>query len=282
MTDLGAGSSFGARLDAALTARGSLCVGIDPHPGLLTAWGLPVDVSGLERFALTVVSALAGEVAALKPQSAFFERFGSAGIAVLERTVAAGRELGALVVLDVKRGDIGSTMDAYAAAYLGPAAAVAADAITVSPYLGVGALNPAFAAASAGGQGVFVLARTSNPEGVPLQQARLADGRAVAQAVVDEVGARNAGAAPLGSFGVVVGATIGASGLDLAGLNGPFLVPGVGAQGGTADDVRRIFGGARRAVLPATSREVLGRGPDVTALRGAARRKVEEFAFLRA
>ena len=197
-------TAFGARLDAALDARGSLCVGIDPHPPLLGAWGLPDDVSGLERFALTCAEALGDTAAVVKPQSAFFESYGSAGIAVLERTVAACREQGALVLLDVKRGDIGSTMTAYARAYLDPASPLSVDAITVSPYLGVGSLDPAFDLAAQHGRGVFVLARTSNPEGPQLQHARIGDGRTVGQVVVDDLAARNAGSEPLGDLGVVI------------------------------------------------------------------------------
>src|SRR6185436_10238340 len=97
--------TFGERLYAAVDQRGPLCVGIDPHPGLLARWGLPDDADGLGRFADLAVEAVAGEVAVVKPQSAFFERHGSAGIAVLERTVTAARAAGALVLLDVKRGD---------------------------------------------------------------------------------------------------------------------------------------------------------------------------------
>jgi len=271
--------TFGERLDAAVDARGALCVGIDPHASLLAAWGLPDSADGLERFALGCVSAFAAEVALVKPQSAFFERFGAAGIAVLERTVRAAREAGALVLLDVKRGDIGSTMAAYAEAYLDPSAPLAADAITVAPYVGVGALQPAFDVATAYGGGAFVLALTSNPEGAAVQQARGVDGRSVGQLVADEIADRNAGAEPFGSFGLVVGATIGDTEVDLSKLNGPILAPGVGAQGGTADDVRRIFGDAR-CVLPSVSREVLRAGPDEVALRDAARRQLDQFAFL--
>ncbi|HLY33144.1 MAG TPA: orotidine-5'-phosphate decarboxylase [Jatrophihabitantaceae bacterium] len=274
-------TTFGARLDASLTARGSLCAGIDPHPELLASWGLPDDVDGLARFADACVEAFGSTVAVVKPQSAFFEAYGSRGIAVLERTVAACRENGALVVLDVKRGDIGTTMAAYARAYLDTRAPLAADAITVSPYLGVGSLQPAFNLAHAAGTGVFVLALTSNPEGPQVQHARAADGRLVAQLVVDELAVRNAGALPVGSLGVVVGATVGEVHLDLDKLGGPFLVPGIGAQGGGADDVRRIFGDATRFVLPSVSRELLRAGPDVTKLRAAAARQAEEYGFLR-
>jgi orotidine-5'-phosphate decarboxylase len=273
--------SFGKRLTHALDQRGSLCVGIDPHPALLAAWGLADDADGLARFADTCVSAFADTAAVIKPQSAFFETYGSLGIAVLERTVAACRAAGALVVLDVKRGDIGTTMAGYARAYLDPAAPLAADAITVSPFLGVGSLQPAFDLADQHDAGVFVLALTSNPEGPQVQHATGADGRTVAAQIVDDLAARNAGVEPLGRLGVVVGATIGTAAARLDGLNGPYLVPGIGAQGGTAEDVRRLFGAALPAVVPAVSREVLRTGPDVHHLRAAVAAQAEQFAFLR-
>ena len=281
-------TTFGARLDAALDKRGSVCAGIDPHPELLAAWGFDGadgSVDGLARFADSCVEAFGASAAIVKPQSAFFEAFGAAGVAVLERTVAGCREAGALVLLDVKRGDIGSTMAAYAGAYLDPASSLAADAITVNPYLGVGALDPAFDLCRRHGAGAFVLALTSNPEAGQLQRARTADGRIVAQVVIDELAERNRGADPLGSLGVVVGATIGA---DTGGdaprfdaLNGPLLVPGIGAQGGTAADVRRIFGDQLRAVVPSLSRELLRAGPDVASLRAVLAAQNETFAFLR-
>ncbi|MET8149552.1 orotidine-5'-phosphate decarboxylase [Actinoplanes sp. NPDC049668] len=264
--------TFGSRLHRATRARGPLCVGIDPHAALLARWGLPDDVAGLERFARTVVEALADRVAVLKPQSAFFERFGSRGVAVLESIIRQSREAGALVLLDVKRGDIGSTMAAYASAYLDPESSLRADAITVSPYLGVGSLRPAFDMAAAHGGGVFVLALTSNPEGPSVQHAVGAGGRTVAQSVIDEISQLNAGADPLGSVGLVVGATIGETGHDLSKVNGALLAPGLGAQGGSPDDLRAIFGESLRNVLPSYSREVLEAGPDVTALRAAADR----------
>jgi orotidine-5'-phosphate decarboxylase len=274
-------TSFGARLDAALDARGSTCVGIDPHPALLAAWGLPEDVGGLARFAETCSAAFGPTAAVVKPQSAFFEAYGAAGIAVLEDTVRACRAAGALVLLDAKRGDIGSTMAAYARAYLDPAAPLAVDAITLSPYLGVGSLDPAFELCARFGTGAFVLALTSNPEGPQLQHARADGERVVAQVVIDELAARNRGAAPLGSLGAVVGATIGSAPVQLDSLNGPFLVPGIGAQGGSADDVRRIFGAALRYVVPSVSREVLRHGPDIATLRTAVEAQNATFAFLR-
>ena len=274
-------SPFAQRLANALDERGPLCVGVDPHAALLTKWGLTDDVVGLDRFARTCVDAFATRAAVIKPQSAFFERFGSAGIAVLERTVAGCRRAGAVVILDVKRGDIGSTMAAYAQAYLDPASPLAADAMTVSPYLGVGALGPAFDAAAQFGAGVFVLALTSNPQGPQVQHARSADGRSVAQVVVDDLAGRNRDARPSGALGIVVGATSGSGAAQLDELNGPYLVPGIGAQGGTVDDVRRIFGAHLRNVVPSVSREVLRRGPDIASLRAAVDAQITNFAFLR-
>jgi orotidine-5'-phosphate decarboxylase len=270
---------FGARLREATDARGPLCAGVDPHPALLASWGLADDVAGLERFTMSAVEALAGEVALVKPQSAFFERHGSAGIAVLERAVGAARSLGALVVLDVKRGDIGSTAQGYADAYLDPSAPLAVDAITASPFLGVGSLEPMFATAERHGGGVFVLALTSNPEGPQVQHARTAEGRTVAGTVLAALAERNAGAEPLGSFGAVVGATIGHTDEELD-IHGPLLVPGVGAQGGSVESVRAVFGSAVRHVLPSSSREVLAAGPSAGALRDAARRANDAFGAL--
>ena len=261
-------SSFGKRLADAVAARGPLCVGIDPHAPLLERWGLPDSPDGLARFTDTVVDALAGSVAVLKPQLAFYERHGSRGIAVLEDAVARARAAGALVLLDAKRGDIGSTMDAYAD-YLRPDHPLAVDALTVSPYLGPGSLQPAVDTARQHGGGLFVLARTSNPDAGTFQHA-VADGRSVAQRVVDTVGGWNASERPgPGSFGVVVGATLRELDVDLTSLGGPVLAPGLGAQGGSPEDLRRLFD-AGTVVVPTVSRDVLAAGPDVAALRAAA------------
>lgn len=278
--------AFGGRLHAAMQDRGPFCAGIDPHPGLLRAWGLDDDVAGLERFSRTAVEALGDTVAMLKPQSAFFERHGSRGVAVLERVIADARAAGALVLLDVKRGDIGSTMQAYADAYCDPASPLCADAVTVSPYLGFESLRPVLDTALAHGNGVFVLALTSNPEGPEVQHARGADGRTVAGTMLDHVRAANAAAAaavaggePLGSVGVVVGATTGGNGEDLA-VGGPLLAPGIGAQGATVDDLATVFGAALPQVVPSASREVLGAGPDLDALRRAALRTADAMRDL--
>ncbi|MCA1781113.1 MAG: orotidine-5'-phosphate decarboxylase [Dermatophilaceae bacterium] len=268
---------FGERLSAATAAYGPLCAGLDPHRSLVESWGLTYDLNGVERFAMTCVEAFGGHVAAVKPQSAFFEVFGSRGIALLERVIDGARELGSLVILDVKRGDIGSTMEAYAQAFLGPEAVAPPDAITVSPYLGYESLRPAIDLAAEKGRGLFALCLTSNPEGASVQHAAR-DGESVAAAVAHGAAGDNAGAAArgvLGHVGLVVGATVGTAvrdlGLDLAAVNGPILAPGIGAQGATTDDVRSVFGAAWPNVLASSSRSILQAGPAVSALRDAAR-----------
>lgn len=258
-------TSYHERLTTAVTRRGALCVGIDPHPGLLKAWGLSVDAAGVEAFARRVVEAVGAQVAVFKPQSAFFEIHGSAGIAVLERTLADIAQAGALSILDVKRGDIGSTMDAYAEAYLADGSPLAADAITVSPYLGFGSLQPAFDHAHRYGRGVYVLARTSNPEGGQVQLASGKGGSTVAQEIIDAAARLNSQTGQ-NAIGLVVGGTHSDLGCDVTAFNGSILVPGIGFQGGRIDDLPELFGAALGNVLPAVSRDVLGAGPDAAAL----------------
>lgn len=264
-------TNFGARLADAVAARGPLCPGIDPHPELLASWGLSVDVAGVRAFSEICVQAFA-DFAIVKPQVAFFEAYGSAGFAVLEQTIAGLKAAGVLVLADAKRGDIGSTMAAYAQAWAGESP-LAADAVTASPYLGFESLRPLLDVAAAHGRGVFVLAATSNPEGASVQRAT-ADGRTVAQSIVDAAGAENRCTAT-GSVGVVIGATLQEL-PDLDALDGPVLAPGVGAQGGRAEDLGRL--GAR--VLPAVSREILRAGPDIGALRAAAESLRDQVAYL--
>ena len=272
MTRTASVPGFGARLQAAMRRHGPLCAGLDPHRALVEQWGLTYDVAGLERFALTCVEAFAGRVAAVKPQSAFFEVFGSRGIAVLERVLDDLRDAGTLTILDAKRGDIGSTMTAYAEAYVGPRAVAPADALTVSPYLGYESLRPAIDLAAQTGRGLFVLALTSNPEGASVQHA-VHDGRTVAAAVVEGAGRDNAAAhsrGELGHVGLVVGATVGDAvdrlGLDLVAAATPVLAPGFGAQGGTVGSLAATFGPARGQVLASSSREILAAGPDPSRL----------------
>lgn len=279
--------TFGRRLHRAMAAQGPLCVGVDPHPALMARWGVSDSVAGLRRFCDIALTALSGRVALVKPQSAFFERHGSQGIAVLEDLLAGLRDSGTLSVLDVKRGDIGSTMTAYADAYCDPSSPLAADAITASPFLGFGSLEPLLESARRHQRGVFVLALTSNRDGAEVQHARTTSG-SVAQDIVASVTRCNArelertsaqlgsATALLGSVGLVVGATVGgaarALGLDLAGVRGPLLCPGIGAQGADPSFLPAVFGAAMPTVVPAASREILSAGPDVAAIQRAAER----------
>lgn len=258
---------FGERLVEAGREYGRLCVGIDPHAALLAQWGLEDTVEGLRAFSETSVEAFAGHAAVVKPQVAFFERFGSAGYAVLEDTLAQLRESGTLVIADAKRGDIGSTMAGYAAAWLAPGSPLEADALTLTPYLGVGSLDPAIELAAQHGKGVFVMAANSNPEAVALQTGTI-DGKMLAQRMVDECAEYNRGddAEYIGHVGVVVGATVQNPPV-LDQLNAPVLMPGVGAQGATMDDAQAIAGEVGHLVFPSVSRSVLAAGPEVAELR---------------
>jgi orotidine-5'-phosphate decarboxylase len=270
-------TAFGVKLASATAQRGPLCLGIDPHPELLTAWGLPTDADGLRAFCDICVEAFAG-FAVVKPQVAFFETYGAAGYSVLESTISDLRRDGVVVLADAKRGDIGSTMAAYAAAWAGDSP-LAADAVTATPYLGFGSLQPLFDTAAAHDRGVFVVAATSNPEGASVQRA-LIGSKTVAQTMVDNVASMNRAALPdKGSVGVVVGATL-SDVPDLSALGGPVLVPGVGAQGGRPDALAALGGAAPGTVLPAVSREVLRAGPDVAALRSAGERMRDAVAYL--
>ena len=271
---VGALVSFGERLRKRSAERGRLCVGIDPHPSLLHDWGLNDDVQGLREFSRRCVEAFADTACAVKPQVAFYERFGSAGFAVLEETLAELRAAGALVIADAKRGDIGSTMAGYASAWLDPASPLRADAVTVAPYLGLGALKPVIDTAEATGTGVLVLAATSNPEAVEFQNFQR-NGTSLAQHVVNYCRDYNA-TQESPTLGIVVGATVQTP-PDLRGFNGPVLMPGVGAQGGTVADIARIATDAAHWAFPNVSRSVLSAGPDIADLHKAVREQGAQF-----
>lgn len=279
--------TFGHRLQAAINQYSSLCLGLDPHPGLLTAWGMNDDVSSLERFSNIVVEAGASTVGILKPQVALFERFGSAGLAILEKVIADAQSAGMLVINDAKRGDIGSTMQAYADAWLGEESPLAGDAVTLSPYLGFESLRPAINLAEKNHRGVFILALTSNPEGASIQH-RGELGDSVAKAVVKATENENEyflstlmEPAQFGPVGLVVGATVAQKAveleIDLAASKAALLAPGLGAQGATVDDLRNGFKQAYSQVIPNSSRDILKNGPNITALRDAMRQVTEQL-----
>jgi orotidine-5'-phosphate decarboxylase len=277
-------TGFGARLAAAKLSRGPLCLGIDPHPELLRAWDLPTTAGGLAAFCDICIEAYSG-FAVVKPQVAFFEAYGAAGFAVLERTITALRSAGVLVLADAKRGDIGSTMAAYAAAWAGDSP-LAADAVTASPYLGFGSLRPLLEAAAAHDRGVFVVAASSNPEGATVQRAAF-DGRTVAQLIVDQASLvnREANRSATGTEPGYVGVVVGATAFELPNLSdlgGPVLVPGVGVQGGRPEALAGLGGAAAGQLLPAVAREVLRAGPSVSDLRAAGERMLDAVAYLSA
>ena len=268
---------FGDRLAAAMDEYGPLCAGIDPHPSLLQVWGLEDSAESLRTFTIAVYEGCAPYAAALKPQVALFERHGSAGLAVLEELFARAAEDRVLIVADAKRGDIGSTMKAYADAWLGTSSPLGTDSVTLSPYLGFESLRPALDAATANQRGTFVLALTSNPEGKSVQHVGKAeDTGAVAKQVIAAAAAENTAQTweRMGSCGLVVGATVGEAlkelAIDLSTFNGPILSPGYGAQGASAEDLYRIFAGVESQVLVNSSRSVLSAGPQPTDLARAA------------
>ena len=263
---------FGTRLAHAMAQQGPLCLGIDPHRQLLHDWGLDDTPAGLSAFSKTVVEAAAETtgVAALKPQVALYERFGSAGFAVLEETLQLARQADILTIADAKRGDIGSTMQGYADAWLADGSPLVADAVTLSPYLGYESLRPAIDLALAYQRGVFILALTSNPEGASVQHLGT-ENDSVAKRVVDAAARDNREVEPLGSVGLVVGATVPAQaatlGIDLAGANAPILAPGYGSQGAQAKNIRDGFGTAWPNVLVNSSRGILRHGPNLADLK---------------
>ncbi|MBD3940961.1 orotidine-5'-phosphate decarboxylase [Microbacterium sp. NEAU-LLC] len=269
-------TSFGQRVRAAFGSHGQLCVGIDPHAHLLAEWGMDASAAAAREFGLRVVEAAAGRVGVVKPQVSFFERYGSAGFAALEDVLAAARDAGLVIIADAKRGDIGSTMDAYGEAWLTPGSPLEADAMTASPYLGVGALEGTFALAERHGKGVFVLAATSNTDARPLQGAQSSGGTTVAAEIVREVSERNARTTPEGewaSLGFVIGGTVDwrDAGLRPFSPVAPILGPGFGHQGAEPVHLRERFGALSDAVIASESRSILSTGPDGIAARIAER-----------
>ncbi|HEY8538815.1 MAG TPA: orotidine-5'-phosphate decarboxylase [Steroidobacteraceae bacterium] len=262
--------SFASRLQARIAAHGALCVGIDPSASLLRSCGLPDTAEGALAFGERVLEAAEAKVAIVKPQSAFFERFGSLGLKALEELTALAKRQDVMVLLDGKRGDIDSTALAYAEAYFGPTTRLAVDAITTHVYLGIGALKPMFDFAVKQDRGVFVVVRSSNPEGEALQTARTRTGETVAQALCREITALNRGYTKeaLGPIGAVVGATCQDAAETVEALPTSFiLAPGVGAQGATMQDLRTRMPNARGRILANVSRAILANGTTVSEIR---------------
>jgi orotidine-5'-phosphate decarboxylase len=251
-------NSFGERLLEAFESKGQLCVGIDPHASLLNAWDLTDSAHGLREFSLRVVDACAGQVSLIKPQVSFFERFGAAGYTVLEEVTGVAKAADLLVIADAKRGDIGTTMDAYLEAWFGNLSGLHADALTVSPYLGLGTISAGFARYVGEGKGVYSLVATSNPEGASVQLAG-SNGTTLAGDQWLQLAALNSDASVLGNFGAVLGATLdlGSFNIDRNQLKTPILAPGFGAQGAKLSDAKTIYGALSRQVAYSVSRSVL-------------------------
>jgi orotidine-5'-phosphate decarboxylase len=264
--------SFAHRFEVARSAYGPLAWGLDPSAAILERWGLGDTPDGLDRFADIALDAAAGTIGLVKLQSAFYERHGSRGFGTLERLIAEARGAGLLVIVDAKRGDVASTNEAYAEAFLGADAPLGADALTVHPYLGLEAMGSFVARAYESGSCLLVVARSSNPEGRALQSSLDESGRSVEGRLLHEIGELNAHLAPggIGPVGAVVGPTLIRPALDLVVARGLFLAPGIGAQGATAEDVARVFAACPDRVMPSASRYLLEGGPDVHRLRDAA------------
>jgi orotidine-5'-phosphate decarboxylase len=267
----------------AMREFGPLVFGLDPSGRLLVEWGLGDTPDGLERFVDIAAEATAGAVGIVKPQAAFYERHGWRGIRSLARLVERCRQNQVLVLLDAKRGDVGSTNEAYAEAYLGPEAALPVDAITITPYLGLAAMEPILDRAVAHGAGVFIVTRSSNTEGRTIQQARHSPATTVEHQLVLDMATENRRLAPggIGPLGAVFGPTHGPpTEFDLSTMNGLFLAPGIGAQGATPADVATCFAACPDRVLPSASRALLAAGPDPARLRAAARSLAAELRRL--
>jgi orotidine-5'-phosphate decarboxylase len=271
-------SSFATRLNASIQEHSPLCVGIDPSSSLLKSCGLPDSAEGALAFGTRVLEAAAFRISIIKPQSAFFERFGSAGFKAMEDLCSLARSKGVLVLLDGKRGDIDTTGAAYAESYFGPSTTLHVDAVTTHAYLGIGALQPFFDIALRANAGVFIVVRSSNPEGRDLQLAKLADGRTVAQHLAHEITVRNgAGGERVGPFGAVVGATCEDAAAIVADLPQSFiLAPGVGAQGATMRDIAVRMPNAKGRVLANVSRAILAGGSTPSEIRTTVRALQDE------
>lgn len=274
--------TFAARFGVVRAKYGPLVWGLDPSKSILVDWGLGDTPDGLDRFADIVLSAAVGTVGLIKPQSAFYERHGWRGVRTLQRLVAEARSSGILVIVDAKRGDVGSTNDAYAEAYLGADAPLQADALTVHPYLGLGAMGAFVTRAHQSGSCLLIVTRSSNPEGRVVQSASTASGTSVEERMLADIGELNAELAPgqIGPVGAVIGPTHMNPELDLVAPQGIFLAPGVGAQGASPGDVARVFASCPDRVMPSASRSLLLGGPDLGRLRDTAHDLAAEFRGL--
>jgi orotidine-5'-phosphate decarboxylase len=257
-------NNFAVTLENKVAEFGSLCVGIDPSETELNNWGLEDTAHGAKEYSLRCIDAADGRIGIIKPQVAFFERFGSSGFIALEEVLQAARDLDLLVIADAKRSDIGSTMLGYSQAWFGDDSPLRVNALTVSTYLGPDSTVEMLEHARDVAGGIFLLAATSNKDAGHLQRAVI-DGRTVAAKVLEQAQSQG-----LGDCGIVIGAT---QDLELFGLGSiaktdggvPILAPGFGAQGAKLSDLKKLFGASAHRVIPNLSRALTSAGPKAMA-----------------
>jgi orotidine-5'-phosphate decarboxylase len=252
--------SFSEKIQKAKNEFGPLCIGIDPSESTLSDWGIPDSAEGARDFGYAIISACEGRVGLIKPQVAFFERFGSSGLFALEEVLVAARETNLIVISDAKRGDIGSTMQGYAQAWFGDDSPLRSDALTVSPYLGPSSLLETIETARDVEGGLFILAATSNPESFEVQKPKTGTMTTAARIV------QFAQESSRGDVGVVIGATVlledfGLTDVLHASPEVPILAPGFGVQGAKLSEVGAIFGQSAKRVICSVSRAATEGGP---------------------
>ncbi|WP_273755165.1 orotidine-5'-phosphate decarboxylase [Bartonella sp. MM73XJBT.G] len=245
---------------------GPLCVGFDPSHKVLQAWNLSCDYKGLKDFCDILLTAVVGKVGIIKPQAAFFELYGVEGLQILKELIENAQKQGLLVLVDTKRGDIGSTAEAYGKAWLGADSPFKADAITVNPFLGFDALIPLIKIAEETKTAVFMVVQSSNPEGKQIRNARIGDQTVsvhLAQNIVDYNSQSSSQYRHIGPIGAVIGATLGCDAKETIEQleNSLFLVPGIGAQGGTITQLTQQFPQRLwQNIIPSISRSITEAG----------------------
>jgi orotidine-5'-phosphate decarboxylase len=276
-------TNFSERFISLAKERTPFCLGIDPTPELLKAWDLSDTAEGLKQMCEIIVEAIP-LLAVVKPQIAYFERFGVEGIKILIWLIEQFHNKDILVIVDAKRGDIGTTVKAYAQSILGAESALKADAVTAHAYLGFESLTPLLEHAQKTGTGVFVVVKSSNPEGKLIQNAVVQDGRTVAEYLADKITTFNEkiNNAEIGSIGAVIGVSTEDSDLSVIQRLGKSLIlaPGIGYQGASFENLQQSFGKELSRVIPTSSRAVLSSGPNPKNLNLQIKKWVDQTRLL--
>ena len=264
--------TFYEKFAAIHETHGPLCLGLDPSKQLLEKWSLPLSIHGLKEFTKIVFNATEDLIGIIKPQFAFYEQFGPEGLQILKDTIKKAHKRNMLVIADCKRGDISSSLIAYVHTILGPESFYQADAMTVLPYMGIDAFNEAFDYAHKQQSQIFVVAQSSNPEGVELQNAKTSKQSTVIETILQTIQNYNKAKDSIGPVGSVIGATIrsGDIPLNLNLLNNQLmLVPGMGAQGANWQNIKQKLPNLHHQVIPTCSRSILQAGPEPKQLQQA-------------